>query len=693
MMKQNKIVLVAGSIETKEALSEQLHELIGDFIQVESYAVDDDFLPLFTDQLILLSSNQIKREINEHLGENCSIIIAKRIINFSSIETLFLIPEGENVLYVNDFPETVEEALASVDKFGVQHLNFIPYDPSKLLDPKIKIAVTPGELDLVPDTIETVINLGPRLIDMSTMITILTRFSILEAKLEAVSDRYLQTITRLSQKLRLATSEANRSTDHLKTVVDGVDGGILAIKQGNVTVINEVAEKILGLRRGQALNRRVGQFIKDHELLYFISNADRADDLINIRDQEILVHKFLIEPDQTIVLTLKNVSEERKVEQSIRRDLKKKGHLAKYTFKQIVGEHQELKATKVTASKLAKTDLTVLIEGESGTGKELFASSIHMASNRSKGPFLAINFSALPEDLVESELFGYEEGAFTGAKKGGKKGLFEQANGGTIFLDEIGDISLKVQARLLRVLQERELLRIGGEHIIPIDVRVVAATNKNLLNLIDAGEFREDLYHRLKVLYLHLPELRNRYSDISLLVRHFLHEQGLGHVKVEKEVIDILKEYPWYGNVRELKNTIDYMLAVSEDSCLTVDDIPEERFFQRKPVIVKERLGNQEIERNTQSEKSFTKEELQANPELLFILRTLQGLQQKGEGASRKKVADLSKLHFQYELTEQQVRHRLELLEEEGYIKKRRGRFGTRIMPKGEAVLRSTPSL
>ncbi|MFC0559464.1 sigma-54 interaction domain-containing protein [Halalkalibacter alkalisediminis] len=690
-MRQKEIVLIAGSNETRDALSEQLHELIGDFILIKSYAVDDDSLPLFTDQLILLSSNQIKREVVEYIGEGCSVIIAKRIINFSSIETLFLIPEGESVLYVNDFPETVDEALASVDKFGVHHLNFIPYDPSKLPNPAIKIAVTPGELDLVPDTIETVINLGPRLIDMSTMIMILTRFSILESKLEAVSDRYLHTITRLSQKLRLATSEANRTTDHLKTVVDGVDDGILAIKQGNVTVINEVAEKILGLGRGQALNRRVGQSIKDQELLYFISNTDRDDDLLNIKDQEILVHKFWIEPDQTIVLTLKNVSEERKVEQRIRRDLKKKGHLAKYTFDQIIGEHPELKATKATAQKLAKTDLTILIEGESGTGKELFASSIHVASNRSKGPFLAVNFSALPEDLVESELFGYEEGAFTGAKKGGKKGLFEQANGGTIFLDEIGDISLKVQARLLRVLQERELLRIGGEHIIPIDVRIVAATNKNLLTLIEDGEFREDLYHRLKVLFLHLPELRNRYSDIRLLVRHFLHEQGLGHVKVEKDVIDILEQYPWYGNIRELKNTIDYMLAVSEGSCLTVDTIPDDRFFQRKPSTAHIKLGNEVMEKDNESD-NLTKEELQANPELLFILRALQSLQQKGEGASRKKVSDLSKLQFHYELTEQQVRHRLELLEEQGYIKKRRGRFGTKIMPKGEAVLRSTPT-
>ncbi|WP_368505913.1 sigma-54 interaction domain-containing protein [Alkalihalophilus sp. As8PL] len=684
-MKRREIVLIAGSVETREALSEQLHEIIGDFIDVQSFAVDEDEVPFIHDQLILLSSSQIKREVDEYIGDGCSVIIAKRIINFSSIEKLFLIPEGENVLYVNDFPETVDEALKSVNKFGIDHLTFIGHDPSKVPDPSVSIAVTPGELDLVPESIDTVINIGPRLLDMSTMITILSHVSLLESKQEAVSDRYIRTIIRLSQKLRLATSEANRTAAHLKKVVDGVGGGILAIKQGVITVINEMAETILDLRKGHISGRSVKQSIKDQELLEFIGNASKDVDLLTIKGQEIMVQKFSIEADQTIVLTLKNVSNDRKVELQIRKDLKKKGHLAKYQFEDIIGEHPVLAYTKKIAEKLAKTDLTILIEGESGTGKELFASALHVASNRNSGPFLAVNFSALPEDLVESELFGYEEGAFTGAKKGGKKGLFEQANGGTIFLDEIGDISLKVQARLLRVLQEKELLRIGGDHIIPLDVRIIAATNKDLLKLIDQGQFREDLYHRLKVLFLHLPELRKRSSDIPLLIIHFLHEQGQGHVKVSNDVIGVLQDYPWYGNIRELKNTIDYMLAVSDGITLTIDNIPDDHFFQRKvssenPLLTAPRETSPEL---------LNEEEIKMNPEMLFILNTLSTLQKEGGAVSRKKVSILSKQQFTYELSEQQIRHRLDLLEKSGYIKKRRGRVGTKILPKGEAILRS----
>ncbi len=233
---------------------------------------------------------------------------------------------------------------------------------------------------------------------------------------------------------------------------------------------------------------------------------------------------------------------------------------AKYTFEDIVGRHQYMTSAIDKAKKVSYTTVTVLLLGESGTGKEIFAHAIHNDSTRKFNQFIRVNCAAIPESLLESELFGYEEGAFTGAKKGGKKGLFEEANRGTIFLDEIGEISLGTQAKLLRVLQEKEIVRVGGTKPISIDVRVIAATNMNLEQAIKEGKFRGDLYYRLNMYPIRIPPLRSRKSDIYDLVvffiRKFNQEYGRNIIDISNEAVNILKMYDWPGNVRELENII-----------------------------------------------------------------------------------------------------------------------------------------
>lgn len=233
---------------------------------------------------------------------------------------------------------------------------------------------------------------------------------------------------------------------------------------------------------------------------------------------------------------------------------------AKYTFDDIIGEDAQMKSAIEKAKKAAVTPATVILRGESGTGKELFAHAIHNASNRKYGQFIRVNCAAISESLLESELFGYEEGAFTGARKGGKKGLFEEANGGTIFLDEIGEISLNTQAKLLRVLQEKELVRVGGSKPISIDVRVIAATNLDLEKAVREGKFREDLYYRLNVIPILIPPLRFRKQDIHLLVRRLItkynQEYGRFVQDISPKALEILMNYDWPGNIRELENFI-----------------------------------------------------------------------------------------------------------------------------------------
>jgi len=219
-----------------------------------------------------------------------------------------------------------------------------------------------------------------------------------------------------------------------------------------------------------------------------------------------------------------------------------------------------------------------LIEGESGTGKELFARAIHAASPFNKGPFIAVNCSAIPESLLESELFGYESGAFTGAKAGGKPGKFELANGGTLFLDEVGEIPLHLQAKLLRVLQERVVERIGSTTARPINVRIVAATNRNLLKMVQNGEFRDDLYYRLNVIPITIPPLRERIEDIPVLLDYLLKRYSKIMKKqiagFTSEACQLLCDYTWPGNVRELENAVQYAISFAEDQLIHLENIP-----------------------------------------------------------------------------------------------------------------------
>ncbi|MEA4900209.1 sigma-54 interaction domain-containing protein [Desulfitobacterium sp.] len=265
----------------------------------------------------------------------------------------------------------------------------------------------------------------------------------------------------------------------------------------------------------------------------------------------------------------------------------KKMQQTRYTFDDIIGESQAINKTKSEAKFVAEGISSILIYGKTGTGKELFAQSIHNASNRRNKPFVALNCGAIPASLIESNLFGYEEGAFTGAKKGGSPGVFEQANGGTIFLDEISEMELNLQTKLLRVLQEREIVRIGGYKPLKVDVRVIASTNKDLNELIAEGKFRQDLYYRLNVVQIKIPELRERQEDIPLLVRYYINKYNRSFGKfiesIGPEAEKVLEDYTWPGNIRELQNCIEHAMNMvgRDDTSLLVRHLPTCLLHQR----------------------------------------------------------------------------------------------------------------
>lgn len=257
-----------------------------------------------------------------------------------------------------------------------------------------------------------------------------------------------------------------------------------------------------------------------------------------------------------VVSRYENITKTEALEQKIRKEILSKGFDAQYHFPDILTKDPQMMTVRKQAEIYARTSSSILIQGESGTGKELFAQSIHNESLRKNGPFVAVNCAAIPPTLLESELFGYEKGAFTGAQKDGKEGFFEMAHLGTLFLDEIGEVSMEVQTRLLRVLQEHEIMRVGGDKIIPVDVRIISATNKNLQEEVKKGTFREDLYYRLNILQLQIPPFRKRRGDVGLLAEQFAREYSCTAEEI-KELIPILEKHNWPGNVRELHNIVE----------------------------------------------------------------------------------------------------------------------------------------
>ncbi|NLO24946.1 MAG: sigma 54-interacting transcriptional regulator [Clostridiales bacterium] len=356
----------------------------------------------------------------------------------------------------------------------------------------------------------------------------------------------------------------------LNRLLDSIDEGVISVdSNGKITLVNANAARLLRTSPNLAIGKSIDHFFAE-------DTPDEEDTLININGNQVLVTRTPVKHgnrEHGAIYTLHEPSHIESLETHIRRESYiRNSHIARFRFNDIIGQSSALQEAIRISKNYALTDASVLIAGETGSGKEMFAQSIHNASKRRKGAFVAVNCAALPETLLESELFGYVEGAFTGANRKGRTGLFEAAHGGTIFLDEISEMCYSSQGRLLRVLQEKYIVRLGSHKIIPVDVRIIAATNRDLQELVRDGKFRQDLYYRLNVLNLTIPPLRERKGDAIILLKHFLNTYGLD-ISFSNDAISFLKSYQWYGNVREVNNLADRIAATKTGSIVTRNQI------------------------------------------------------------------------------------------------------------------------
>ena len=561
-----------------------------------------------------------------------------------------------------------EESIVLLHQKGINNISFFPYYPGcKEKYDDIPLVITPGESHYAPIG-KKIIDIGNRVLDTNTLLEIIS-FTDCEYLLR--TDRLINYFDEISEnntgieslisKMELATQQFNIL---LRLSSEGI---ILVDNTNNIIMCNQKTNDFLEKGRIDLLYKPTINIFQNNifeqaakeEITKSVFLLSPSGVKLSLKVIPILKHGIYL---SGIGIISKTNPEDEIITNNMNKILKK-GHIARYTFDSIITKSKNVIKIKEGAKKMAKSNSSVLITGESGTGKELFAHSIHNYSTRKDKPFVAINCAALADSLLESELFGYEEGAFTGAKKGGKTGLFEIANNGTLFLDEIEGMSKNLQFKLLRVIQEKEIIKVGGDEMIPIDVRIIAASNENLGELVENKTFRQDLYYRLNTLPITLPSLKERIDDLYLLIDDFKQEMDFNFIFTKASKY-LLENYTWPGNIRELKNCIEYL------GCLGETIIEPEMFPQN--------MNNLFKNKNTSS--LFSSEVKNIFCEITLVMSDLE---KKGKSCGRKAISNELKNKNIF-ISEAKIRKILENMKADGLVSSGTGRTGSQLTTLGK---------
>ena len=687
-----KTVCVVGHTEsTCNYITHQLLKFLGQHINLTSWSIAQSSIPppfLGMADIFVVSNRKVWRSVESQFPAEKPVLIANRVLGPECLDKLFILEPGSKVNVVGTTEETVSNTISILQSFGFRDFQFVPYYPGILgqIDEEITVAITTGLSHLVPKHIKTIIDLGGKGLNLSTFAELLQYLGVPMTILNDISHFYLETILYNTQKIRTMGQQSERLKNNMEVILDTVDEAILAVdEKSDVILWNQAAESILKINHQQVLGRKLNSIFPEIDLSGYLEQRIGVNhEIRNIADKHYFLNaNVIINNGRSVdgmVATLRPIQEIQELDVQIRQELKNNGKTAKYKFENIIGNSPALNKSLLLSKRFAQTELTILLEAETGAGKELFAQSIHNVSPRRNGPFIAVNFAAIPESLVESELFGYESGAFTGARKGGKPGLFEEAHMGTIFLDEIGSASSEVQNRLLRVLEEREVRRIGSGKITPVDVRVIAASNVNLETLVAKGKFREDLFYRLCSLPITIPPLRQRREDILTLVRHFAGKNSRPKLALTPELTEFLTHYDWPGNVRELQNIVQFLCSVVEKGHQAdLQDIPP--YLQRKTNIADDSTNPMEADPALA--------DLLVDPrtaELIAgILTEIKNKSLLLSGVGWQTL--IKQMDNRLKISEHQMKKWLKLLKQSGYVETGKTRQGTRITPQGDELL------
>lgn len=575
---KKRLLIISYSESSANTYYEQIKTLFSDNIILEKICIDSEKIKNGIEaDLVLVQSQDVFRFIKPYMQKKTDIIVATRTISKAGLEKVMQIEGGASVLLLDETKEMAMQMISVLYQLGIRNLDIEPGYPGNNEQMNKDYIIVLGTSAYNSYSCKKVINVGNSLLELNTIIDIGTKLNLSDIlQRQNIRESYREIVTTnigLSNVMGLS----NRFESELDILLQILDDGIIGIDaKGIIRTYTEMAENIIGYKKNQVMNKHGLEIMPDIPFKLALENLEAVKEkLIKINGYDIVasVHPIIHSGKlYGAVAIVRKFSDIEKNQHKLRQQLIGKGHIAKYSFQDIIGESEAIKKCKNIAKRMAKSDSSVMITGETGTGKEMFAQAIHNSSQRKDYQFVAVNCGALPESLLESELFGYEEGAFTGARKGGKPGLFELAHNGTLFLDEIGEMPINLQMRLLRVIQEREVMRIGGDRLIKVNIRIIAATNRNLKEMVRKGEFREDLYYRLNVLPLKIPPLRDRKEDILFLINEMKNEfkSNFHFTEASKEM---LINHNWRGNIRELKNYVEYLANLELDS-IDVKDLP-----------------------------------------------------------------------------------------------------------------------
>lgn len=670
-MNKRKIAIISGFRGTNDIIADEFTNIFGTDFKLDKTLYPDELNDNYDDyDLLLCSSYYIMSIVQNRIKRRIPIVLADRNFDMKSLTKLLSINSGTIIYVAGSNKKGAEEVIDLLESIGINHLTLLPYYEQFEVEPSDII------LSIVPTPLKNITHKRIVYVKFSDL-NIYTLMRIF-VELKLPSNKLIPLLKKYTEHMSLSNHHMAMMNQNLQGILEIVSEGILCIdKNENTIFCNKSFSELLDIDYHELLSKNYKEIEFEQCLLNIIYKKDDVlYEVINYKDKKLLVTKLNFPNSiKGFILNIQKVSHIQTVESNVRKKLMDKGFTAKYSFENIIGESTIIKSKINEAKKIAKSNFAVLIQGDNGTGKEMFAQAIHNGSTRAHKPFIAINLASLPDSLVESELFGYEEGSFTGAVKGGKTGLFELAHNGTIFIDEIGDISLHIQQRLLRVLQEKEIMRIGANKIIPIDVRVISATNKDLYSLVEKGKFRKDLYYRLKVLYINLPDLNSRSEDIPLFTRYFF--DNLSSTKYfNNDSINILKRHSWLGNVRELQNLICYLETLCDTDEIRPDDIPEE--FKTNMNL--ESSYSIEFENILSNYKESTIEEF------YIILKSLYTAYTSKSSMGKTAICRLMN-NLGIKISTEQVRNRLSKLSYYGFIYVGKTKQGSRITQKGISFL------
>lgn len=698
-----KRIIISGRRKRVLSLFQaQLHSILGRDLNILAVVHGDPILNQLHTGDVLLTSVCDMDQIPSPLPSGVSVISLSVTFQSEGLNLLRRHPDSQEVIVAEDTIQQSSLLIMNLLQFGITQLQLIPADlsdPSRFQDKTVLICQTEAH---EVDGAREIIDLKLPVLDMTSILDVALELGRKELLTKKNIRRSFLHFTPIHKGLSWALETFNGHTGTKEILLEITDGAVIGIGQsGRVQFCNDRAYSIFDIRPRDIQGKNGIELFPQIPFRKVLDEGITINEALTvIRDENmILTVKPVLNSGKRYgaVALVKRFHDEECRHNNLRTRLNSRGCRAKYHFEDILGDSNAMAQCISIAKRMASSSSSLLITGESGTGKEMFAQAIHNASPRKSHQFVALNCGAIPENLLESELFGYEEGAFTGAKKGGKPGMFELAHKGTLFLDEISEMHLTLQKRLLRVLQEREVMRLGGDCVIPVDVRIISATNRDLRIMVREGSFREDLYYRLSVLPLSIPPLRKRLGDLPLLIGFFRNQLNAVFT-LNESVLAVMEAHHWPGNVRELENYMEYFSNLGTADITTADltaVLPVETLQQLPSHLSRVSVPTDEISASADGISVSTDEtSASANgisvsdPRILFILQTLEESFRTGRRRGRRSISHLAQQSGIF-LSEQETRHLLLMLQEKGLVHIHPTKAGTVITPEGLVFLKN----